>query len=236
MTKKELLATEYVNLKKEFDGPDFKAGIRAHDVHYLATHFKVSDLEDKICHVEMALKEKNKRLANEAYWETPEGKEKKIELETKLNAIINTRRTLKENTENDINLLVYNILGKGWTSNYCGGYGSGNVEIGLANTDPARDKFKFEFGHTFTIYWDLNNFGSGEKFEMNYGCLGAFDLNEAGTRQKYLKGMGELASNKLFLDTIKKLFIETNKKNYELDKEARKLRDMLEKPLNYINK
>ena len=218
MTKKETLATKYVNLKKEFDGSDFKAGIRAHDVHYLATHFKVSDLEDKICHVEMAIKEK------------------KIELEAKLNTIINTRRALKENTENYINLLVYNILGKGWTSNYCGGYGNGNVEIGLANTDPTRDKFKFEFGHTFTIYWNLNNFGSGEKFEMNYGCLGAFDLNEAGTRQKYLKGMGELASNKLFLNAIKKLFIETNKKNYELDKEARKLRDMLEKPLNYINK
>ena len=57
--KKEL-AQQYIELKKQFDGKDFKAGIKAHNVDWLVKEFKVADLKEKINAVENALAAKNK--------------------------------------------------------------------------------------------------------------------------------------------------------------------------------
>lgn len=57
---KEALANEYINLRKEFDGPDFKPGL--FDAKKIAEEFKIEHLNDKIHAVKFALMERENRL------------------------------------------------------------------------------------------------------------------------------------------------------------------------------
>lgn len=57
---KTQLALQYIELKKQFDGEDFKKGIKAHNVEWLVKEFKVIDLKDKINAVKSALAARNK--------------------------------------------------------------------------------------------------------------------------------------------------------------------------------
>ena len=61
-TTKRELAEKYVELKKEFDGKDFKPTIQIHNVEWLIKEFKKEDLEDKVNAVQSAIKMRNKRL------------------------------------------------------------------------------------------------------------------------------------------------------------------------------
>lgn len=61
-TTKRELAEKYVELKKEFDGKDFKSTIQMHNVEWLIKEFKKEDLEDKVNAVQSAIKMRNKRL------------------------------------------------------------------------------------------------------------------------------------------------------------------------------
>ena len=62
-TMKRQLAKQYIELKKQFDGKDFKSSIKAHNIDYLVENFKAIDLEDKIEAVKSAIKAREKRLA-----------------------------------------------------------------------------------------------------------------------------------------------------------------------------
>ena len=62
---KTILALEYVALKKQFDGANFKAGIKAHNVEWLVKNFKAIDLKDKIQAVKNALEARSKRESNQ---------------------------------------------------------------------------------------------------------------------------------------------------------------------------
>jgi hypothetical protein len=59
---KRELAKQYIELKKQFDGDDFKPGIKAHDIDFLVNEFKAVDLRDKIEAVKSALAAKNKQV------------------------------------------------------------------------------------------------------------------------------------------------------------------------------
>lgn len=216
-SKKLLLATNYVELKKEFDGDSFKAGLRDHNPEWLASHFTVASLEEKIEAVTNALESKKKRLALEAYYETEEGKEFLADIDNKLNWYYNDCRFLKNQFEHDVELLLNKLLGNGWGVNYSNSLGGGNVEIGLLNTDPNRN-FKFEFGHSFTIYWELKDWKNNkERLEMNYGTMGVFDLNDPNSlRKKYLLGMATIANHTEFLRTLSNMFKEFDKKLSEI--------------------
>lgn len=60
-TTKRDLAKKYVELKKQFDGDEFKAGIKMHDIDWLVQEFSATDLEDKITAVENAIYERSKK-------------------------------------------------------------------------------------------------------------------------------------------------------------------------------
>lgn len=55
------LAKQYIELKKQFDGKDFKPTIKAHSVDWLVSEFSVASLKDKIEAVKraLALRERN---------------------------------------------------------------------------------------------------------------------------------------------------------------------------------
>lgn len=232
MTKKEKLANEYLALRKEFDGDEFKPGLTDNQVWYLVREFKVYQLESKIEAVKRAIEEKKLRLQAEAYFETPEGQEYKKSIENQIEENRNNYRNLHDEFLNWIIEEINKMIHGGWTARLNLGYMSGNVEIGLVNRDPERN-FPTQFGHEFTIYFDAYSFGKkAPHFELNYGTLGAFDLFNDETRPLYLNGLATIANNKEWLQLLMAKFIETVHKTTEISKQIDILNSKLDNPFN----
>lgn len=230
MTKKEKLANEYLALRKEFDGDDFKPGLTDNQVWYLVREFKVCQLETKIEAVKRAIAVKELRLKKEAYYDTPEGKLYKANIEFEIEKNRIEYKKIRDEFEDWITDEVNKMFLGGWGARLSIGYMSGNVEIGLINRDPERTD-KFEFGHSFTIYFDGYSFGKiTPRFELNYGTLGAFDLFNDETRPIYLNGLATISNNKEWLQLLMAKFIETVNKATELSKSLDKLNVKLNNP------
>lgn len=230
MTKKEKLANQYIELRKEFDGPDFKENISDNQVWYLTRNFKVWQLEDKISAVKRAIEEKEIRLKKEAYFATPEGQAFKQNIENEINKSRETYHNVKDEFENWIKTEVNNMVPGNWGANLSISYMGGNVTIGLLNRDPKRN-FEFQFGHDFTIYFDSYQYRKDTpRFELNYGTLGSFDLFEDETRPLYLNGLSTISNNKEWLQILMAKFNEYVKKLNTISKEIDELGKKLNNP------
>lgn len=230
MTKKEKLANEYIALRKEFDGEEFKENLTENQIWYLVREFKVYQLETKIEAVKRAIKEKELRLKKEAYYATPEGQAYKKNIEDQLEKYHQDYKKLHDEFEGWIISEVNRMCPGGWGARLSLGYMSGNVVIGLLNRDPERN-FELQFGHEFTIYFDSYAFGKkSPRFELNYGTLGSFDLFNDETRPLYLNGLATISNNKEWLQLLMAKFIETVHKATELSKSLDKLNVKLNNP------
>lgn len=209
MTRKEKLATEYLNLKKQFDGDDFNKDIADNQVWYLVREFKIHQLESKIEGIKLAITKKELSMKREAYFATPEGQAYKKEIEDCIETYHKEWKEIHNSLKNWIIKKVNEMVPGNWTANLSlGSYMSGNVEIGLVNRDKEKD-YSMQFGHTFTIYFDGYNFGKkSPNFGLNYGTLGAFDLFNDETRPLYLNGLATISNNKEFLQLLIAKFIE----------------------------
>lgn len=230
MTQKEKLANRYIELRKQFDGEDFKPGLSSNQLWYLVKNFKVVDLQCKIEAVEKAIIEKDERLKVEAYYETEEGKLFKHNTEFQMEALCNKQKQIHEEFENWIITEVNKLVPGNWTADLHIGYKSGNVEIGLVNRDPERN-FKMEFGHNFTIYYDMEVYSKkSPRFELNYGTLGSFDLFNDELRLFYLNGLASISNNKEWLKLLLSKFEETVNKINDLEREYDVLSVKLKNP------
>ena len=230
MTKKEKLATEYIELRRKFDGPDFQENVRSNQVWFLTKEFRACDLEDKIEAVKRAITDKELRLKKEAYFETPEGKAYKENLEAKITANITEYREICENFQNWIISEVNNLVPGNWTAHCSFGYNSGNITIGLVNRNP-KNNYEMQFGHDFTIYYEPYTYKSNEpRFELNYGTLGSFDLFNDETRPIYLNGLATISNNKEWLKNLMNKFAENIKKVNTLQKIRDEFRHQLDNP------
>lgn len=232
MGKKEKLANEYINLRKELDGNDFKPGLAENQVWYLVKVFKVYQLESKIEVVKNAIADKKHRLAIEAYYETAEGQAYKEDIEAKIEKCDQDYKSICNEFQDWIISEVNNTFPGGWTAKLSIGYKSGNVEIGLINRDPER-KFDMHFGHSFTIYFDSYEFDKkAPRFELNYGTLGSFDLFNDETRPLYLNGLSKISNNKEWLHLLMTKFIHYIKEANKLSEYVHELNNKLKNPVN----
>lgn len=232
MGKKEKLANEYLALKKEFDGPDFKENITEHQVWWLVREFKANQLETKIEAVKRAIADKELRLKREAFYETDEGKIYKKNIEDRMNLLVNVRRSLICGIEDFVQTYLDKNIGDGWICQFHNSYNACRMTIGLKAVDPERieHNFTFEFGHEFEISWYKDFYGDGKKFEMNYGTLGAFSLKDNYLRPKYLMGMAMFCNDKNFLSELDKKFTEVNEKLMEIRNEIDNVNKKFENP------
>ena len=233
MTQKEKLANEYINLKKQLDGSDFKENITENQVWYLTHTFRVTDLKNMIVSVKQAIKDKEIRLRKEAYFATPEGQAYKKEIENCLETYYGARKEIHDSFENWIINEVNKMVPGNWTA--CLNISScmsGNVAIGLIHRDPKRN-FLIEFGHEFTIYFDGYNYEKKvPRFELNYGTLGAFDLFNNETRPLYLNGLATISNNKEFLRVLMSKFIEKCTDIKNISEQIDNLQNKLDNPFN----
>lgn len=239
MSQKEKLIRQYFVLKHRFDlnEPDCSKVCPSEptptDIRYMSKEFKVMDLEYKISCVETALKNQAIRLEREKYFTTEEGKLAKENAENEKANLWAQHKNLIIELENWLNKELHYLFGDNWKCKFNTGYKSIHGEIGVINKDPEREGFDFEFGHSFDIYFDLYNFGESKpRFEMNYGCLGSFDLFEDTYRSEYLEGQGRFANNKKLLHDLFDKCKDIVNRNELLAEKQREIEKFLENPLN----
>ena len=147
MGKKEKLANQYIELKKEFYGDEFNEVLAENQIWYLTKNFKVIDIENKIVAVKKLISAKNNRLKKEAYYATPAGMEYKKKLEDKMDEYLKVEKNIIRQLHNYVKNVLGNILGNEWTTKVSMGYRSFYIETGLKAIDHERiRKFTFEFG------------------------------------------------------------------------------------------
>lgn len=237
MSQKEKLIRQYFALKHHFDlnEPGCSKVCPSEptptDIRYMSKEFKVMDLEYKISCVETALRNQAIRIEREKYFATEEGKKAKENAENEKANLWAQHKNLMIEIENWLNNELRYLYGDNWLCTVNSGYKSINFEIGVKNKNPERSGFVFEFGHSFNVYFDLDHFGKpGPRFEMNYGCLGSFDLFEDTYRSEYLEGQGRFANNKKLLNELFNKMEDTVKRNEIIDNKIKEIEKYLEDP------
>lgn len=233
MSKKEKLANQYIELKKEFDGEEFNESLAENQIWYLTKNFKVVDIENKIIAVKKLIADKQNRLKKEAYYATPAGMEYKNKLEDKMNEYLKVKKTIKDQLHNYIENVIGNMLGDAWTTKVSMSYRYFYIEIGLKSIDPERvGKFTFEFGQSFEIHWDGYNFGKqNPTLEMNVGTTGAFNLFGDGIRTEFYRGVATVANNKEFLQDLMAHITIADGKVREISKLYDECKNKLDNPI-----
>lgn len=233
MSKKEKLANQYIELKKEFDGEEFNESLAENQIWYLTKNFKVVDIENKIIAVKKLIADKQNRLKKEAYYATPAGIEYKNKLEDKMNEYLKVKKTIKDQLHNYIENVIGNMLGDAWTTKVSMSYRYFYIEIGLKSIDPERvGKFTFEFGQSFEIHWDGYNFGKqNPTLEMNVGTTGAFNLFGDGIRTEFYRGVATVANNKEFLQDLMAHITIADVKVREISKLYDECKNKLDNPI-----
>ena len=233
MGKKEKLANQYIELKKEFDGEEFNESLAENQIWYLTKNFKVVDIENKIIAVKKLIADKQNRLKKEAYYATPAGMEYKNKLEDKMNEYLKVKKTIKDQLHNYIENVIGNMLGDAWTTKVSMSYRYFYIEIGLKSIDTERvEKFTFEFGQSFEIHWDGYNFGKqNPTLEMNVGTTGAFNLFGDGIRTEFYRGVATVANNKEFLQDLMAHITIADGKVREISKLYDECKNKLDNPI-----
>ena len=184
--------------------------------------FSKESLERK-CKCALHLYEEEvQKLRITAYFATDEGKKVKADTDTQIEKLTAERKEYTEKTKDLVVSFIKAWLGNEWDIRY---FSSNSLEIGLVDSE----KNDLIFGHTFTIYYG-DMFDKKKRLEMNYGCMGSFDLTEDNnTRSRYLLGMGLFSTNKEKLAELKSMLdTYANKMSVyydELDKLERVLKN-----------
>ena len=238
MSQKEKLIRQYFALKHKFDMNEncerpCPAEPTEKDIRSMQKEFKVMDLEYKINCVETALKNQAIRIEREKYFATEEGKLAKENAENEKANLWTQHKNLIIELENWLNKEIRYLLGNNWLCRANTGYHSVRVSIGMKNINPENSSGDYEFGHSFEITYDKDSFyESGVRFEMSYGCLGAFDLFKDTYRSEYREGQGKIANNKKLLKDLFDKIEDIENQDAELEKKMNKIENWLKNPTN----
>ncbi len=198
MTIKENLYMEYVIAKNKLNaligekligGDNIDEFFESQTFKNVASSFTKDELRRNIHNVEVSYNNALDKKRTEDYFSTEEGKAEKERLTKEYDALLKERTEIFKKANSELNIFIKDFLGEEWGVRY----GRYSTEIGIVK-DVNDNVVNFVFGHTFTIHYG-NLFE--KKFEMNYGCLGSFDLlNDKALRPAYLMGMAKFANDK----------------------------------------
>ena len=198
MTIKEKLYMEYVITKNKLNalrgekligGDNIEEYFNSYDFSNRASHHTKDEIRNMIDYAKRCYESEVEKMRIENYFNTEEGKAEKERLTKEYEALQNERIEMFRNANKELGIFIKDFLGKEWGVRY----GTYSTEIGIVKD--VNDGFvNFVFGHSFTIYHDTM---FEKRFEMNYGCLGSFELlNDEVLRPKYLMGMATFANDK----------------------------------------
>ena len=222
MTQKEKLASEYVELKKQFQGEFFLENARENQIWYLTKGFKVIDLEDKIKSIRRSIGAKAAREAKEAWFKTSEGKAWKEANEKAQQENWDAQEALRKEAYDYARNQVRTLLGDDFDVTR---FRFGCFEVGLIKEYREDGMGVAYFGHDFTVYFENDCFSKDFKWELNYGCLGSFELGQDMNRAKFLMGLATFVNSSVVSGGFKEKMKEYTDKNDALRKEGWRLKE-----------
>ena len=211
----EILAT-YQRIDKDFGEyySSTRKAIERDGASYIARHTKQELAHNLNCAQQRYADKKNEKKQAE-YLATDEGKAILEKLETEIEDLLNQSKQVIKNGNDYFNKVIKEYLGKRWGVRY---YDT-TMEVHLLDKND-----KPIFGHDFKFY--INKWFCGDNnFEVNYGCLGAFDVFEDKDRLEYLRGMAKLIND---TNMCQSLYTTMMGCSNELDKLSDKRRELEE--------
>ncbi len=144
--------------------------------------------------------EQERKAATEAYYATEEGQARKADLENRQEEAGNLLKKFMEDNEDYFRGWIRKYLGEHWTLRYLG-----ESRIEFAIVDPHEDN-KVVFGQSIEIYYEKHTWKGGERFEVQVGTTGGFEILETqqGDRALFYIDLGRFLSDKTELEGIKK--------------------------------
>ena len=238
MTQKEKLYKEYVIAQNKVNalrgkeligGENIEEYFNSRDFSYAASIHTKEELRLEICRAKTAYEDEVEKLRVENYFNTPEGAFEKANLTAAITDLEEKRKNLFLSSTELVNTFIKEWLGEEWG---CGKVSSTSLQIGIVEKVSEQGWNCFYFGHSFDLYFGYFN---EDRFEMNYGCMGAFKLlnDETGNlRAKYLLGMGMFATNKEKLQILKTMIDEHRAALHDLEKQLNVLEYNLSHPFD----
>lgn len=166
-----------------------------------ARNSKVFELEQMVQNANSCLQRVKREAARKAWFETPEGMQYKQEKEAELKALLEQERDLRNAAYEYTRKVVQTLLGAHFDVT---SFSNTSMTIGLVKSYMEDGRAEAHFGHTFEVYYDNGLWGDKYRWELNYGCMGGFDLDEDNsTRTQYLVGLAKFAANKTLVPALR---------------------------------
>ena len=165
------------------------------------------------------------RLRVENYFNTEEGKSEKENL---TNELLKVREGCEKwciRQWEKVDAFIKEWLGEEWGVDRLD---NGYMHIGLVK-ERAVTYNNLHFGRDFSVRF-ANTWKIDDKLEMNYPCIGSFNLFEEVSMVTYLKGMGKFASDKEKLGELRNMLMDFALSLGEYTKEMERLKGKLENP------
>ena len=239
MTIKEKLYKEYIAIYNKVCELNGEEPLECTEEFFNSARFQCEartkskdEWRDIISYQKQAYEDEVMRLRKENYFNTEEGKALKEDIEKRLNEISDNRRIYIKTTEDEIEQIIKSWLGEQWGVRL----NNSSMEVGIVKEvqyDENKDKWNvFHFGLDFHIYFDNYSYGEENKrFEMNYGCLGSFNLSEPNNlRSQYLLGMAMFSTDTERLESLRKRLTEYLNILNKWNDETYKLKEKLANP------
>lgn len=242
MTIKERLYKEYITIYNKVCELNGKEPLECNEEFFNSTRFQCEartkskeEWRNSIYYQKLAYEKEVMRLRTENFFNTEEGKILKENTENRLNEIYDARRTYIKETEKEIEQFIKSWLGEQWGIRL----DSSSMTVGIVekvqSSEENKDKWNvFHFGLTFDLYFDdyFHQEEESKRFEMNYGCLGSFDLLKPNNlRSQHLLGMGMFSTDTERLESLRKRLTEYLNTLNEWRKETSMLEEKLVNPL-----
>ncbi len=230
MTKKEKLYKEYLTVKNKLNTllgeGSFDVEKDFDRVAFRAKTYTKDELEYMIRVAETNYNNEVEKKRARDYFKTEEGSALKEHLDKEHEALENQRAELFKKANKELDIFIKDFLGKEWGVRY----GTNSTDIGLVKEITEDGYVNFYFGHSFTIYHDTF---FDKRFEMNYGCLGSFNLlDDEVLRPKYLMGMAKFANDKDRLLRLRSYLSSVAEDNHQLCERLDKIEYKLKHPLD----
>ena len=241
-SKKEMLAKKKLELKNQLAVLKGQEPVKypEYEAIYMARNSTINELEYDIRLLVEAIdtEETKKKVAK--YWE--EHLDEKKVLENKEEDIRCKMGILKTSAVNRMNEVLEPIGMR------VGSLSSEHISIGIAKEDRTPNEFgisELEFGLNIDIYYRENikkivvveedgekkcQYEVSHTVEMNYGCMGSFDIMVESKRLSFVIAMGRFAAEENVKQSVVDLLREYRKEFIALQKEMREIDRKISNP------
>lgn len=235
MTKKESFYYELMKVQNEVSmmqhGRPFKAMNLEEYITTPAFRRKADQLTMKKLEEEMTVwqnmlaTEKSKQAVKD-WLLTDDGKAYIQEREDKMKSIRNACHSILDGAREWVSKQIKALLGEQWdVTSFC----DGSMEISIVESYTEDGRPLGLFGHGFNVYFRRSWKDDKYEWEMNFGTMGSFNLNEDNsTRIQHLAGMAKFASDtetvpalRDYLHQMAEQLRKMDKQYWQLEKEVK---------------